>query len=146
MAKRTGGLGRAFARGFLRTAVWVYRRSGGRIGGKMFGAPVLLLTTTGRKSGRSWTVPLMYQVDRDRWVIIASNGGSRRHPAWWLNLRAHPDASVQVGRQTNAVTAVEMTGEERERLWRSMADMYKGYDGYAKKTTRRIPVVVLHKR
>lgn len=112
----------------------------------MFGAPVLLLTTTGRKSGRSWTVPLMYQVDRDRWVIIASNGGSRRHPAWWLNLRAHPDASVQVGRQTNAVTAVEMTGEERERLWRSMADMYKGYDGYAKKTTRRIPVVVLHKR
>ncbi|WP_406045182.1 nitroreductase family deazaflavin-dependent oxidoreductase [Micromonospora sp. NBC_00898] len=133
-------------RGFLRTAVWLYRRSGGKLGGKMFGAPVLLLTTTGRKSGRSWTVPLMYQTDGDRWVIIASNGGSARHPAWWLNLRSQPDASVQIGRQTYLVTAVETAGEDRERLWQQMADMYKGYDGYARKTTRQIPVVVLQRR
>ncbi len=146
MAKRSGGFGKALARGFLRTAVWLYRRSGGKIGGKMFGAPVLLLTTTGRKSGRSWTVPLMYQTDGDRWVIIASNGGSARHPAWWLNLRSQPDASVQIGRQTYPVTAVETAGEDRERLWRRMADMYKGYDGYAQKTTREIPVVVLQGR
>jgi deazaflavin-dependent oxidoreductase (nitroreductase family) len=133
-------------RGFLRTAVWLYRRSGGKLGGKMFGAPVLLLTTTGRKSGRSWTVPLLYQTDGDRWVIIASNGGSARHPAWWLNLRSQPDASVQIGRQTYLVTAVETAGEDRERLWQQMADMYKGYDGYARKTTRRIPVAVLQRR
>jgi len=146
MAERSGGFGKALTRGFLRTAVWLYRRSGGRIGGKMFGAPLLLLTTTGRKSGRSWTVPLMYQIDGDRWVIIASNGGSAKHPAWWLNLRSQPDASAQIGRETYPVTAAETTGEERERLWRRMADMYKGYDGYAQKTTREIPVVVLQRR
>jgi deazaflavin-dependent oxidoreductase (nitroreductase family) len=126
--------------------VWLYRRSGGTIGGKMFGAPVLLLTTTGRKSGRSWTVPLMYQTDGARWVIIASNGGSTRHPAWWLNLRSQPDASIQIGRQTYPVTAVETAGEDRERLWRRMADMYKGYDAYAQKTTRQIPVALLQRR
>lgn len=146
MAKRSGGFGKTVVRGFLRTAVWLYRRSGGKIGGTMFGAPVLLLTTTGRKSGRSWTVPLMYQTDGDRWVIIASNGGSPKHPAWWLNLRSQPEASVQIGRQTYPVSAVEAVGEDRERLWRRMADMYKGYDGYAQKTTREIPVVVLQRR
>ena len=146
MAKRSGGIGKAIGRGFLRTAVWLYRRSDGRIGGKMFGAPVLLLTTTGRKSGRSWTVPLMYQTDDDRWIIIASFGGSPRHPAWWLNLRAQPNASVQIGREKYPVTAEETSGEDRERLWRRMADMYKGYDGYARKTTRKIPVVLLLRR
>jgi deazaflavin-dependent oxidoreductase (nitroreductase family) len=146
MAKRSGGLGKAFARGFLGTAVWLYRRSGGKIGGKMFGVPLLLLTTTGRQSGRSWTVPLMYQADGERWVIIASNGGNAKHPAWWLNLRSRPDASIQIGRETYPVTAVEAAGEERERLWRRMADVYQGYDGYARKTTRKIPVVVLHRR
>jgi len=145
MAKRSGGLGRAFTRGFLRAAVWAYRRSGGKVGGKMFGAPLLLLTTTGRKSGRSWTVPLMYQPHDGGWVIIASNGGSPRHPSWWLNLRSQPDASVQIGRETYAVTAAEATGAERERLWRVMADMYKGYDGYTRKTTRKIPVIVLQR-
>ena len=146
MAKGSGGVGKAVARGFLRTAVWLYRRSGGKIGGKMFGAPVLLLTTTGRKSGRSWTVPLMYQTDGDRWVIIASNGGSPRHPAWWLNLRSLPDASVQIGRETYPVTAVETAGEDRQRLFRRMADMYKGYDAYTRKTTRTLPVVLLLRR
>ncbi|WP_319461655.1 nitroreductase family deazaflavin-dependent oxidoreductase [Micromonospora sp. RTP1Z1] len=126
--------------------MWLYRRSGGKLGGKMFGAPVLLLTTTGRKSGRSWTVPLIYQTDGDRWVIIASNGGRARNPAWWLNLRSQPDASIQIARQTYLVTASETGGEDRERLWRQMADMYKGYDGYARKTTRQIPVVVLQRR
>jgi deazaflavin-dependent oxidoreductase (nitroreductase family) len=146
MAKRSGGFGKAFARGFMRTAVWLYRRSGGKIGGKMFGAPVLLLTTTGRRSGRSWTVPLMYQTEGDGWVIIASNGGSARHPAWWLNLLSQSDARVQVGGETYPVTAVETAGDDRERLWRQMADMYQGYDRYARKTTRKIPVVVLRRR
>jgi deazaflavin-dependent oxidoreductase (nitroreductase family) len=130
----------------MRTVVWLYRRSGGKIGGKMFGAPVLLPTTTGRKSGRSWTVPVMYQTDGDRWVIIASNGGSAKYPAWWLNLCSQPDASVQIGRETYPVTAAETAGTERAHLWRRMADMYKGYDGYAQKTSREIPVVVLQRR
>jgi F420H(2)-dependent quinone reductase len=146
MAQRSGGFGKTLARGFMRTAVWLYRRSGGKIGGTMNGAPVLLLTTTGRKSGRPWTVPVLYQADGDRWVIIASNGGNPRHPAWWLNLRSQPAASVQIGRETYPVTAVETAGEERERLWRRMADMYKGYDEYARKTTRAIPVVLLRRR
>lgn len=146
MANRSGGVGKAFARGFLRTAVWLYRRSGGRIGGKMFGVPVLLLTTTGRKSGRSWTVPLMYQPEGDGWVLIASNGGSPRHPAWWLNLRSRPDSVVQIGRDTYPVTAAQASGADRDRLWRRMADMYKGYDAYERKTTRKIPVVVLRRR
>jgi deazaflavin-dependent oxidoreductase (nitroreductase family) len=146
MAKRTGGFGRSFTRGLLRTAVWLYRRSGGKLGGKMFGAPVLLLTTTGRKSGRPWTVPLLCQTDGDRWVIVASNGGSPRHPAWLLNLRSQPDVSIQIGRETYWVTAVETAGEERERLWRRMTDVYKGYDRYARKTPRQIPVVALQGR
>jgi deazaflavin-dependent oxidoreductase (nitroreductase family) len=146
MAQRSGGFGKALARGFMRTAVWLYRRSGGKIGGTMNGAPVLLLTTTGRKSGRPWTVPVLYQAVGDRWVIIASNGGNPRHPAWWLNLRSQPAASVQIGRETYPVTAVETAGEERERLWRRMADMYKGYEEYARKTTRAIPVVLLRRR
>ena len=146
MAKKSGGLGRALARSFLRTLVWLYRRTGGKVGGTMRGAPVLLLTTTGRRSGRPWTVPLIYQSDGDRWVIIASNGGSDGHPGWWLNLRAQPDASVQIGRRTYRVTAAQAVGEDRERLWRKMTDVYRGYDGYAQKTTRTIPVAVLQRR
>ncbi|OLB81308.1 MAG: hypothetical protein AUI14_03670 [Actinobacteria bacterium 13_2_20CM_2_71_6] len=130
----------------MRLSVWLYRRSGGKIGGKMFGSPVLLLTTTGRKSGRTWTTPLLYQPEGDGWVIIASNAGKAPHPAWWLNLRATPEATVQIGRDTHPVAARQVTGPDRERLWRRMADMYKGYDGYATKTTREIPVVILEKR
>jgi F420H(2)-dependent quinone reductase len=138
-------VGRALARGALRVAVLLYRRSGGRIGGRMFGGPILLLTTTGRRSGRSWTVPLLYQTDGDRLVIIASNGGSDRHPAWWLNLRSRPQAMVEVGREAFPVTAAEAEEDERDRLWRLMATMYSGYDGYERKTSRRIPVVVLRR-
>jgi F420H(2)-dependent quinone reductase len=146
VAKQSGGIGRAVARTFLRTAVWLYRRSGGRIGGKMLGVPLLLLTTTGRRSGRPWTVPLMYQTDGDGWVLVASNGGSDRHPSWWLNLRATPDASIQIGRAVHRVSAAEATGAERERLFRLMAGVYSGYERYTKKTDRTIPVVRLHPR
>jgi deazaflavin-dependent oxidoreductase (nitroreductase family) len=146
MANQSGGVGKALGRGFMRTAVWLYQRSGGKIGGKMRGAPVLLLTTTGRKSGNSWTVPVLYQVDGDRWVVIASNNGRPKHPAWWLNLQAKPEATIQIGRETYPVSASETSGEERDKLWRRMADMYKGYDGYAEKTTRQIPVVLLARR
>jgi F420H(2)-dependent quinone reductase len=146
MAKRSGGIGRSVARTFLRTAVWLYRRSGGRIGGTMRGVPLLLLTTTGRRSGRPWTVPLMYQPNGDGWVLVASNGGSDRHPTWWLNLRSNPDASIQIGRDVHRVTAAETTGAERDRLWRLMAGVYSGYEQYTKKTSRTLPVVSLQPR
>jgi deazaflavin-dependent oxidoreductase (nitroreductase family) len=112
----------------------------------MFGVPLLLLTTTGRRSGRPWTVPLMYQPDGDGWVLVASNGGSDRHPSWWLNLRSTPDASIQIGRTVHRVSAAEVTDEERDRLWRLMAGVYPGYEGYTKKTTRTLPVVRLQPR
>jgi deazaflavin-dependent oxidoreductase (nitroreductase family) len=120
-----------------------YRLSGGLIGGRVGGLPILLLTTTGRKSGKKRTMPLVYLQDGDDIVIIASNGGSDRHPAWWLNLKDKPEAEVQVGRDAKSVTAEKATGEERERLWRQVVEMYKGYDEYRQMTEREIPVVIL---
>jgi len=120
-----------------------YRLSGGLIGGRVGGLPILLLTTTGRKSGKKRTMPLVYLQDGDDIVIIASNGGSDRHPAWWLNLKDKPEAEVQVGRDAKSVTAEKATGEERERLWRQVVEMYKGYDEYRRMTEREIPVVIL---
>jgi deazaflavin-dependent oxidoreductase (nitroreductase family) len=139
-------MGKAFARGFMRLAVWLYRRSGGRIGGTMRGAPVLLLTSTGRRSGQPWTNPLIYQPDGDRFVIIASNAGGPRHPAWWLNLRSNPEATIQVGVESIPVTASRVSGAERDRLWALMLKAYAGYANYQRKTTRKIPVVLLERR
>jgi F420H(2)-dependent quinone reductase len=121
----------------------LYRLSGGRIGGKLGNAPVLLLTTTGRKSGQPRTQPLLYTQAGDGYAVIASKGGAPKHPLWYLNLRANPAAAVVVGRETRRVRARDAEGEERERLWRAMTDLYAGYDKYAEKTARQIPVVVL---
>lgn len=129
----------------MKLAVWLYRRTGGAIGGTLRGAPVLLLTTTGRKTGRKWTTPLIYGQDDDRLVLIASFGGSDRHPAWWLNLQASKRGTVQLGRDTFDVVPREAEGAERERLWAEMVRLYPGYDTYATKTSRRIPVVVLER-
>ena len=120
-----------------------YRLSGGRIGGRLGHLPILLLTTTGRRSGRRLTTPLVYLPDGENLVIIASNGGSDRHPEWWLNLRAQPDAEVQIGPDTRAVVAHKAEGDERERLWRAVVELYHGYDEYRRMTSREIPVVVL---
>jgi deazaflavin-dependent oxidoreductase (nitroreductase family) len=121
----------------------VYRLTGGKIGARIVNLPVLLLTTTGRKSGRPRTQPLAYTRTGDGYVVIASKGGAAQHPLWYLNLRANPLAEVTVGRETRKVRAREAESEERERLWREMADVYSGYDRYAQKTSRRIPVIVL---
>ncbi len=128
---------------FWKIHAWLYRRSGGKLGGKTLGMPVLLLTTKGRKSGRERSVALTHLVDGGRYVVIASYLGEPRHPAWWLNLCADPHASVQVGGRTIAVRAREAEGEERERLWRQMASAMPDYDVYQQRTSRRIPVVVL---
>ena len=120
-----------------------YRLSGGLIGGRFGRIRMLLLTTTGRKSGRPRTTPLLYLEDGGNLVVIASNGGHPNHPAWWLNLMSDPHATVQVGRERRAVTAEEAEGEERERLWRAVVEVNRGYEGYQRSTSRRIPVVLL---
>jgi deazaflavin-dependent oxidoreductase (nitroreductase family) len=118
--------------------------TGGKVGGKLVKASVLLLTTTGRKSGRPRTSPLLYMPAGDNgYMVIASKGGAPQHPLWYLNLQANPSAEVTIGRRTRHVRARDAQGEERERLWRSLADVYPGYDRYAQKTSREIPVVVL---
>ncbi|MDQ3913604.1 MAG: nitroreductase family deazaflavin-dependent oxidoreductase [Actinomycetota bacterium] len=122
---------------------YVYRVSGGRVGKAFGGAPVLLLITTGRRTGESRPVTLTYFEDGDRFVVIGSNAGEDRHPAWWLNLRAHPDATVQIGQTTTRVRAVEAVGEERERLWAEIIRRDPGYEEYRLRTDRQIPVVLL---
>jgi F420H(2)-dependent quinone reductase len=120
----------------------LYRLTGGKIGGRMWNAPVLLLSVRGRKSGKRRTTPLLYSRDGERLVVIASKGGDPRHPSWFLNLRG-AEAEVQIGRERRRVRAREAEGEERERLWAQMVSLYPPYAEYQQKTTRRIPVVVL---
>jgi deazaflavin-dependent oxidoreductase (nitroreductase family) len=122
----------------------LYRLTGGKVGGRLRNAPVLLLTTTGRKTGQPRTSPLLYtDAGNNAYMVIASKGGSDQHPFWYLNLQANALAEVTIGRHTLPVRARDAQGEERERLWRALADLNPGFDGYAKKTSRRIPVVVL---
>jgi F420H(2)-dependent quinone reductase len=121
----------------------VYRLTGGKVGGQLGKLPVLLLTTTGRKSGQPRTQPLAYTQAGDGYAVIASKGGAAQHPLWYLNLRANPVAEVTVGRETRKVRARDVQGQEREQFWRALADLYPGYDRYAQKTSRQIPVVVL---
>jgi len=122
---------------------FLYRLTGGAIGGTMFNSPVLLLTTTGRKSGKQRTAPLLYIKDGDNLAIIASNGGADRPPTWWLNLKGNPEAQVQIGRTVRRVKAEQADPTEKQRLWPILAKMYPTYDEYQKKTTREIPVVIL---
>jgi deazaflavin-dependent oxidoreductase (nitroreductase family) len=128
---------------FWKVHPWLYRASGGRIGGSAMGMPVLLLTTTGRRTGEKRTKALMYLPKGDACVVIASYAGEPRHPAWWLNLKANPQAEIQQGGKVSRVVAREADSEERERLWQEVVARESGYATYAERTTRRIPVVVL---
>jgi deazaflavin-dependent oxidoreductase (nitroreductase family) len=125
---------------------WLYRRSGGRIGGRIGPWPILLLTTTGRKTGRAHTVALQYLSQGDAGVLIASNAGEPRHPAWYLNLKAQPEGIVERQRHRVFVVAREAEGEERERLWERIVEIDRAYAVYQERTSRRIPVVVLEPR
>jgi deazaflavin-dependent oxidoreductase (nitroreductase family) len=121
----------------------VYRVTNGKAGGRLAGGPVLLLTTTGCKSGRERTVPLLYLPDGENLVIVGSNGGTATHPAWWLNLRSNPEATVEIEGRKTRVRAEEAGRAEKERLWPSLVEMYGGYEGYRRRTDREIPVVIL---
>ena len=122
---------------------WLYRVSGGRLGARAGGIPMLMLTTRGRRSGAARSVVLAYLPDGDDLVIVASNSGSDHHPAWWLNLRAAPEATVQVGPETRRVRAALATPAERARLWPVLKTTNPFYAGYEQRTRREIPVVIL---
>ena len=118
----------------------VVRRTGLRT---FRGAPVLHLTTTGRKTGRSRTVPLAHVRDGDAWIVAASNGGADWEPGWWLNLQAGGTGTVEVGGRRCAVRGEEVTGPARDEAWRRLGDQLPLYDGYQRKVRRRIAVVRL---
>ncbi len=125
----------------------VYRASGGRIGHRLPGLPpILLLDHVGARSGRRRTTPLVYVPDGDDVVIVASKGGHPRHPAWFHNLRANPDTTVQIGSETRPVHARVASPNERARLWPKAVEAYPGYRDYQERTDREIPVVVLEPR
>jgi F420H(2)-dependent quinone reductase len=131
----------------LHTAL--YRASGGRLGHKIPGVPgrMLLLDHIGAKSGTKRTSPLLYVRDGEDLVIVASKGGFPKHPAWFHNLKAHPDTAVQVGSHRLAVHARVATPEERERLWPMCVKAYHGYEDYAVRSKgREIPLVILEPR
>ena len=121
----------------------LYRASGGRLGAHVGKAPVLLLSTTGRRSGKKRTVPVLYLADSERLIVIGSNAGNPRTPAWSLNLQANPAAEIEIGRERRPVKARVAEGEERAKLWRSANQQYAGFDNYEEKTARNIALFIL---
>lgn len=123
--------------------VRLYRLSGGKLGGKSAGAPILLLDHVGRKSGQKRTTPLMYTRDGDDLIVVASRAGSNFNPAWWSNLKASPATTIQVGSERLSVLARQATPEEKEELWPRLVANYRHYATYEERTDREIPVIVL---
>jgi len=126
-----------------KTHLAIQRISGGRLLGRVVGMPVLLLTTTGRRTGKPRTTPLTFLRDATDLVVIASNGGSDRTPDWCLNLERNPRAVVQIGAERLAVSARTASAAERERLWAEITAAYSGYARYQERTAREIPVLLL---
>jgi deazaflavin-dependent oxidoreductase (nitroreductase family) len=124
----------------------VYRATRGRLMGKVGRAPVLLLHTTGRRSGQLRVAPVVYMADGADVVVIGSNAGNRNEPGWSFNLKANPEAHVEIGAEHRDVRARVAAGEERERLWKAMNEQYAGFDDYEAKTDRDIAVFVLEPR
>ena len=123
------------------------RVSGGRVGRSLAGMPVVVLETTGRKSGETRRTMLTAPVvDGDTVVLVASYGGDSRHPAWYLNLSAKPDVTIEMGGERREMSARTATAEEKAALWPRIVKSYRGYAGYQKRTDRDIPVVLLSPR
>ena len=124
--------------------VWLYRSTGGWIGGRFLrGAPVLLLTTTGRRSGQPRTAPLLYLRRGETLFVVASKGGMSHHPLWFRNLEANPRVEVEVGRERRTMTARRVDDAEKARVWPDLVAMYPDYAAYQARTPRNIPVVAL---
>jgi deazaflavin-dependent nitroreductase family protein len=133
-------IGRRMQHLFTQVHTSLYRLTEGKVGG---GEHLLILTTVGRKSGQKRSTPLFFFHDEGNFVVIASNGGSKTHPTWWLNLKSHPQATVQIGAQVIPVTAHQTEGEERERLWSIIADNYQQFVRYQQRTARPLPIISL---
>jgi len=131
---------------FNQQIITEFRANAGKVGNMFAGRPMLLLTTSGAKSGQQRTTPLVYLPDGERWVIFASKGGAPTHPAWYHNLVAHPEATIEVGTERIPVTAVVTKGAERDKLYATQAAAMPAFADYQQKTTRRIPVVALVRR
>ena len=126
--------------------VRVYRETDGARGYDWRGTTILLLTTKGRVSGEERTTPLIHRTDGDRGIVIASKGGAPEDPDWYKNMQADPHATIQVKGDVIPVVMSTAEGDERERLWKLMAEVWPGYDDYQASTDRKIPVVVLSRR
>ncbi|MYR08408.1 nitroreductase family deazaflavin-dependent oxidoreductase [Gordonia sp. SID5947] len=131
----------------------LYRLTGGRLGKNWrIGAamrkpvPVCLLTTTGRKSGEPRTAPLIFLETDSSFVVVASQGGLPKHPAWYLNLVENPDVTIQVGKEIHELRARTASDTERDELWPQLVDLYADFDTYAAWTDRKIPVVICEPR
>jgi deazaflavin-dependent oxidoreductase (nitroreductase family) len=120
-----------------------FREKEGQISGDFAGAPLLLLTTVGAKSGKEHTTPLVYSQDGDRYVVIASKAGLDKHPAWYFNLLAHPQTKIEIGAQPIPVKAALAEGSERQRLFEQQAALMPVFHDYQRKTTRELPVFIL---
>ena len=136
-------LSKRLNKGTAERHVAIYRRTGGLLGGRVRALPVLLLTTTGRKSGQQRTQPLNYLRYGTAYVVTASNSGRDSYPAWFLNLQSNPRASVQVRRKVLPVTARVANEEEHARLWEELTAKGRNYAEYVKMTDRDIPMVIL---
>ena len=130
---------------FNRDLVKEYRANGGTVTGPFAGRPLVLLTTTGARSGEPRTTPLVYTTDGERLVIIASKGGAPNNPAWYHNLTANPEATVELGTERFQVRAEVAQGDERDRLFEAQAAQMPNFAEYQQKTSRRIPVVTLQR-
>lgn len=134
----------AINKGVVRLNVYVYRKSGGKILGRFGRLDALLITTLGRKTGKTRTNPVGYIYDGGRFAVCGAYGGEAVHPAWFLNLRAVPKATVEVGREKIDVTAEVLSdGPERDRIWGRMVDVFPSFGKFQNKTDRLIPVVIL---
>jgi deazaflavin-dependent oxidoreductase (nitroreductase family) len=131
---------------FGRAHIRAYLETNGEQGYEWRGTTILLLTTTGRVSRKERTTPLIFRVDGERWVVVASQGGAPEHPDWYKNLETHPDATIQVKAERIPVRAYAAQGAERERLWQLMNEVWPAYEDYQRKTDREIPVIVLERR
>ncbi|EFH81258.1 nitroreductase family deazaflavin-dependent oxidoreductase [Ktedonobacter racemifer] len=123
-----------------------FRANEGKVGGPFEGGTLLLLTTTGAKSGKQRVNPLAYLPDGERYVIFASKAGAPTNPDWYHNLVAHPQVKLEVGTEAFEATATEVTGEERDRLYAGIVERMPGFGDYEKKTTRKIPVIALERQ
>lgn len=142
VASRYRHLRARLLKAFFHAHAEVYERSGGRVGAWL-GLPTLLLTFTGRKSGKTYSTPLVYFEDRGSYVVVGSDGAARRDPQWWKNLEVNPNGSIRVGRRQLEVRARLATGAERERLWELGKGVNPMWAKYQARTDRELPVVLL---